>query len=98
MMNVMFIRRSGSLRFNAGSGGSGLRILIVEDELPLRKQLAGALENAGYAVDCAADGEEADFLGQTETYDAVLLDLGLPKAEGLTILRRWREAGILVLG
>ena len=48
----------------------------------------------GYAVDCAADGERADFLGQTERYDAVVLDLGLPKIDGLTLLRRWRDAGI----
>jgi two-component system OmpR family response regulator len=73
-----------------------LRVLIVEDETALRRQLAASLENAGYAVDCAADGERADFLGQTESYDAVVLDLGLPKVDGLTVLRRWREAGILV--
>src|SRR5262245_48327613 len=62
----------------------------------LRKQLVSALENAGYAVDFAADGERADFLGQTEQYDAVVLDLGLPRIDGLTILRRWRDAGIFV--
>src|SRR5213596_537567 len=71
-----------------------LRVLVVEDEAALSKQLAAALENAGYAVDCAADGERADFLGQTEQYDAVVLDLGLPKIDGLTLLRRWREAGL----
>jgi two-component system OmpR family response regulator len=68
----------------------------VEDEALLRKQLVSALENAGYAVDFAADGERADFLGQTEHYDAVVLDLGLPRVDGLTILRRWRDAGIVV--
>jgi two-component system OmpR family response regulator len=47
-------------------------------------------------VDCAADGERADFLGQTERYDAVVLDLGLPKVDGLTVLRRWRDAGLAV--
>src|SRR5438045_4712403 len=73
-----------------------LRVLVAEDEGALSKQLAAALENAGYAVDCAADGERADFLGQTEQYDAVVLDLGLPRIDGLTVLRRWREAGILV--
>jgi two-component system OmpR family response regulator len=56
--------------------------------------LVGALEAASYAVDCAADGERADFLGQTERYDAIVLDLGLPKVDGLTVLRRWRDAGV----
>jgi two-component system OmpR family response regulator len=73
-----------------------LRVLVVEDETLLSKQLAVALGEAGYAVDCAADGERADFLGQTERYDAVILDLGLPKIDGLTLLGRWREAGISV--
>ena len=71
-----------------------MRILVVEDEALLAKQLAAALEQAGYAVDCAADGARADFLGQTEQYDAVVLDLGLPGMDGLTVLRRWREAGL----
>jgi two-component system OmpR family response regulator len=73
-----------------------LRILIAEDEVLLARQLASALGDAGYAVDCAADGERAEFLGQTERYDVVVLDLGLPKIDGLTILHRWREAGVLV--
>jgi two-component system OmpR family response regulator len=71
-----------------------VRILVVEDEAALSEQLATALSGAGYAVDCAADGERADFLGRTEGYDAVVLDLGLPKVDGLTVLRRWRESGI----
>ena len=71
-----------------------MRILVVEDESALSQQLATALSAAGYAVDCAADGERADFLGRTEGYDAVVLDLGLPKVDGLTVLRRWRESGI----
>ena len=71
-----------------------LRVLVVEDEPRLSETLAAALTEAGYAVDCAADGERADFLGQTERYDAVILDLGLPKIDGLTVLRRWREAGL----
>ena len=71
-----------------------VRILVVEDEAALAEQLAAALGAAGYAVDCAADGERADFLGRTEGYDAVVLDLGLPKMDGLTVLRRWRESGI----
>lgn len=71
-----------------------MRVLVVEDESSLSDQLASALAEAGYAVDCAADGERADFLGQTERYDAVVLDLGLPRVDGLTVLRRWREAGL----
>ena len=73
-----------------------MRVLIAEDEALLSKQLAAALGDAGYAVDCAADGDRADFLGQTEGYDAVILDLGLPKIDGLTLLKRWREVGLLV--
>lgn len=71
-----------------------MRVLVVEDELALSEQLASALGEAGYAVDCAADGERADFLGRTEGYDAVVLDLGLPRVDGLTLLRRWRESGV----
>src|ERR671935_2239063 len=71
-----------------------MRILVVEDEALLAQQLAAALGDAGYAVDCAADGERADFLGHTERYDAVVLDLGLPKVDGLTLLHRWRESGL----
>jgi two-component system OmpR family response regulator len=71
-----------------------LRVLVVEDEVLLSRQLAKALADGGYAVDCAADGEEADLLANTEQYDAVVLDLGLPKVDGLTLLKRWREAGI----
>src|SRR3954452_9927362 len=73
-----------------------MRVLVVEDEALLARQLASALTDAGYAVDCAADGDRGDFLGQTEQYDAVVLDLGLPKVDGLTVLRRWRDAGIAV--
>jgi two-component system OmpR family response regulator len=71
-----------------------VRALVVEDEPRLAQQLAAALRDAAYAVDCAVDGERADFLVQTERYDAVILDLGLPAVDGLTLLRRWREAGI----
>jgi two-component system OmpR family response regulator len=73
-----------------------MRVLVVEDETRLSRQLAAALSDAGYAVDCAEDGERADFLGQTEQYDAIVLDLGLPKVDGLTVLRRWRDAGLAV--
>jgi two-component system, OmpR family, response regulator len=71
-----------------------LKVLVVEDEAQLSRQLAQSLGEAGYAVDCAADGERADFLARTEGYDAVVLDLGLPKVDGLTLLRMWREAGV----
>jgi two-component system OmpR family response regulator len=71
-----------------------MRILVVEDEAAIARQLAAALTDAGYAVDTAADGEKAEFLGQTERYDAIVLDLGLPKVDGMSVLRRWREAGM----
>jgi two-component system OmpR family response regulator len=70
-----------------------MRVLIVEDEPNLQRQLRDALEDAGYAVDSASDGEDGHFLGSTENYDAVVLDLGLPEIDGLTVLERWREEG-----
>jgi two-component system OmpR family response regulator len=73
--------------------GNSMRVLVVEDEARLAGQIAAALGEAGYVVDRAADGDRAEFLGQTEAYDAIVLDLGLPNVDGLTILRRWREAG-----
>ncbi|HET7619852.1 MAG TPA: response regulator transcription factor [Vicinamibacterales bacterium] len=73
-----------------------MRVLVVEDEARLSRQLEAAVSAAGYVVDSAADGERADFLVHTERYDAVLLDLGLPKIDGLSLLSRWRDAGIAV--
>jgi two-component system OmpR family response regulator len=73
-----------------------MRVLIVEDEPALSAQLARALGDAGYAVAAVADGARADFLVRTESYDAVLLDLGLPRVDGLTLLRGWRESGLTV--
>lgn len=70
-----------------------MRVLVVEDEPRLAEQLADALGQSGYAVDVAPDGEEGGFLGDTEPYDAVVLDLGLPKVDGLTVLKRWRADG-----
>jgi two-component system, OmpR family, response regulator len=70
-----------------------VRILIVEDEPTLGKQLKTTLEGAGYAVDLATDGEDGHYLGATESYDAVILDLGLPEVDGLTVLDRWRKDG-----
>ncbi len=71
-----------------------MRVLLVEDDPDLSRQLKGSLADAGYAVDYAPDGEEAQFLGETEPYDAVVLDLGLPKTDGVTVLERWRKAGM----
>lgn len=71
-----------------------MRILVVEDESAIADQLSAALMAAGYAVDCAGDGRRADELVSTESYDAVLLDLGLPGADGLGLLRRWRNGGL----
>jgi len=67
-----------------------MRILLVEDDVDLQRLLKKALGDAGYVVDVAADGEEGHFLGDTEPYDAVVLDLGLPKIDGVTVLERWR--------
>lgn len=73
-----------------------MRVLVVEDDPDLAAQLGQSLAREGYAVDRAGDGEAGEFLGTTETYDAVVLDLGLPRLDGLSVLRRWREAGNLV--
>jgi two-component system OmpR family response regulator len=70
-----------------------VRLLVVEDDKDLNRQIVTALENAGYAVDKAFDGEEGLFLGETEPYDAVILDLGLPKVDGVAVLQGWRRAG-----
>ena len=70
-----------------------MRILVIEDNTELTRQIKSTLEHALYAVDVALDGEEGQFLGETEPYDAVILDLGLPKLDGLTVLQRWRASG-----
>ncbi|SIQ01411.1 MULTISPECIES: response regulator transcription factor [unclassified Bosea (in: a-proteobacteria)] len=69
-----------------------MRLLVVEDDKDLNRQIVTALENAGYAVDKAFDGEEGLYLGETEPYDAVILDLGLPKVDGVAVLQAWRRA------
>ena len=71
-----------------------MRILLVEDDPDLSRQLKASLADAGYAVDHAPDGEEAQFLGETEPYDAVILDLGLPKVDGVSVLERWRRGSM----
>ena len=63
-----------------------MRLLIVEDEPTLHAQLAEGLRLAGYAVDGADNGVDAHFMGETEPYDAVVLDLGLPRMDGITCL------------
>jgi two-component system OmpR family response regulator len=70
-----------------------MRLLVVEDDADLNRQLVQALGDAGYAVDSAHDGEEGHFLGDTEPYDAVILDLGLPIVDGVTVLEKWRREG-----
>ncbi len=70
-----------------------MRLLVVEDDKDLNRQLVQALGQAGYAVDRAFDGEEGQFLGENEPYDAVVLDIGLPKIDGVAVLEAWRKAG-----
>ncbi|MCB1522100.1 MAG: response regulator transcription factor [Hyphomicrobiaceae bacterium] len=69
-----------------------MRILVVEDDNDLNRQLCRALADAGYAVDSATDGEEGFHLGDTEPYDLVLLDIGLPKMDGISVLEQWRRS------
>ncbi len=71
--------------------GRYMRILLVEDDKDLQRLLKKGLADAGYVVDTAADGEEGHFLGDTEPYDAVILDLGLPKMDGVQVLEKWRK-------
>jgi two-component system OmpR family response regulator len=70
-----------------------VRLLLVEDDRDLNRQISAALADAGYAVDKAFDGEEGQFLGDTEPYDAVVLDLGLPVIDGVSVLTHWRRSG-----
>jgi DNA-binding response OmpR family regulator len=70
-----------------------MRILLVEDDARIARKVKAVLEDAGYAVDPVADGETAWFQGDTEEYDLTVLDLGLPKMDGLAVLKKWRGAG-----
>jgi two-component system OmpR family response regulator len=70
-----------------------MRLLVVEDDPDLNRQLCTALTDAGYAVDKAFDGEEGHYLGESEPYDAIVLDLGLPKMDGISVLESWRRGG-----
>ncbi|AJY47224.1 response regulator transcription factor [Martelella endophytica] len=71
-----------------------MRILLIEDDENLNRQIAQMMRDADYVVDCAYDGEEGHFLGETEPYDAVILDIGLPNMDGVTVLEKWRAAGL----
>lgn len=73
-----------------------MRLLLVEDDPDLSRQMKAVLEEGGYVVDASFDGEDGHFLGETESYDAIILDLGLPIMDGLSVLRKWREAGIKI--
>jgi two-component system, OmpR family, response regulator len=70
-----------------------MRILLAEDEPAIAANIVAAFERAGYATEIAADGEAAWFRGETDEFDLIVLDLGLPKIDGLTVLKRWRAAG-----
>ena len=70
-----------------------MRVLLAEDDAALSELIGNALVDAGFAVDRIGDGVQAEFLGQTETYDVAVLDLGLPGLDGLSVLARWRENG-----
>lgn len=70
-----------------------MRVLVVEDEPELAAGLKSSLEDAGFVVDLASDGREAWFLGDVEDFDVIVLDLGLPQLDGLSVLKRWRSAG-----
>src|SRR3569623_781471 len=86
--------RAGHLEvFNSGYPETALRLLVVEDDPDLNRQLTAALSDAGYVVDRAFDGEEGHFLGDTEPYDAVVLDIGLPQMDGISVVERWRRGG-----
>ncbi|MCB1548917.1 MAG: response regulator, partial [Hyphomicrobiaceae bacterium] len=69
-----------------------MRVLVVEDDPDLNRQLVAAFTDAGYAVDTAFDGQEGYFLGDTEPYDVIILDIGLPKMDGISVLEQWRRS------
>lgn len=71
-----------------------MRLLIVEDDSALAAELVNAARNEGYVVDVASDGEDASFKGESGEYDAIILDLGLPVLDGMSVLRNWREQGL----
>ena len=70
-----------------------MRVLVVEDDLDIARLVTDTLRRAMYVVDVAHDGDEGQYLGDTESYDVVVLDLGLPKRDGLSVLQKWRQTG-----
>lgn len=89
----MRARSSCSTSRAPGRTEDALRVLVVEDDPQVARQIESTLVKNGYAVDVARDGEGGSLLAETEPYDAIVLDLGLPVIDGLTLLRRWREKG-----
>lgn len=73
-----------------------MRVLVAEDEAKLAERISATLRDAGFAVDCAQDGVDAHFLGASEPYDAIVLDIGLPRLDGVSVLERWRAADIKI--
>jgi len=73
-----------------------VRLLVIEDDVDLNRQLKTSLEEAGYVVDCSFDGEDGHFLGESEPYDAIVLDIGLPKMDGISVLEKWRRDDISI--
>jgi len=73
-----------------------VRLLVVEDDVDLNRQICAALEEAGYVIDKAFDGEEGHFLGESEPYDAIVLDIGLPSMDGISVLEKWRRENITI--
>src|SRR5574338_1308113 len=71
-----------------------MRVLVIEDDRQIGRQLVQALTARGYVPEVARDGEDGRFLGQTESYDAIILDLGLPVLDGLSVLQGWRQDGL----
>ena len=99
ILNLEYDAATGELLRAKGTTGTvregdAMRLLVVEDNPELGQQLRRRLESEGHAVDLAADGEEGQFLGETKPYDVIILDLGLPKIDGLTVLRSWRRKGV----
>src|SRR6516165_9590573 len=74
--------------------GALMRVLLVEDHKPLSRALRQGLEEEGFAVDAAVDGEEGDFKARSANYDVIILDVMLPKVDGYTLLQRWRRDGM----